>query len=69
MSNVINFRKARYEKMDPVELFMELGCKENLDPLEEAYFQASIQACGFTAKDLEELAQLAMQRAMQLQNS
>jgi len=66
MSNVINFRKARYDKMEPVDLFMELACKEEMDALDEAYFQASIVACGFTAKDLEEFAKLAMQRALQL---
>ncbi len=69
MSNVISFRANRYSKMEAIDVFNEILCKENMDAEDEMFLGIAIQQLGFTPEDLESLANTAMLRAEELLNS
>lgn len=67
--SLVNFRKARYEKMSADELFWEIGTKEEMDALDEAYWDAAIAALEFTKEDLRDIAAQCMRRTVYVNNT
>ena len=67
--SVLNFRKVKYERMSAEDLFWEIGTKEKMDSLDQAYWDAAIAELELTDQDLRDIAVQCLRRKLVLDNT